>query len=69
MAYVVIRKSESIEHALRRFKRQVQRESIMKDYKKSSIYLSPGERKRKKDHQARKRMHRYLKRQRLYEFY
>jgi len=35
-----------MESALRRFKRQVQQEGIIKDVKKHSFFLKPGERKR-----------------------
>ncbi len=61
MAYVLVRENESLENALRRFRRKVQREGIMRDYKKSSFYLKPGDKNRMKEHRARKRMRRYLK--------
>lgn len=61
MAYVLVRENESLENALRRFRRKVQREGIMRDYKKSSFYLKPGDKKRMKEHRALKRMRRYLK--------
>ena len=59
---MLVKEDESIENALRRFKRKVQREAIMKDYKKSSVYLKPGEKRRNKEAKARKRMRRYLRR-------
>jgi small subunit ribosomal protein S21 len=59
---VLVKENESLENALRRFKRKVQREAIMKDYKKSSVYLKPGDKKRMKEHRARKRIRRYLRR-------
>jgi small subunit ribosomal protein S21 len=58
---------ESIENALRRFKRKVQQEAIIKEIKKHSVYFKPGERKRMKAAQARKRMRRRLKRERDFE--
>ncbi len=64
MAFVVIEKGESIESALRRFKRKVQQEAIIKEIKKHSVYFKPGEKRRMKDAQARKRMRRRLKRER-----
>lgn len=67
MAFVVKEENEPIEKALKRFKRQVQRESIMKDIKRSSVYLSRGQKRRQKDTQARKRMRRRLRRQRMNE--
>ncbi|MCJ7681338.1 MAG: 30S ribosomal protein S21, partial [Candidatus Aminicenantes bacterium] len=48
--------------ALRRFKRQVMKEAIMKDIKKSSVYLTPSQKRRLKDAQALKRIRRRLRR-------
>lgn len=62
MAFVLVKENESLENALRRFRRKVKREAIMKDYKKSSVYLKPGDKKRMKEHRARKRIRRYLRR-------
>ena len=45
---------ESIESALRRFKRQVQQEGIIKEVKKHAFFLKPGERKRLKSKLAQK---------------
>ena len=46
---------ESLENALRRFQRKVQQEDIIKDVKRHSYYLKPGEKKRVKQALARKR--------------
>ena len=43
MAQVQIHLGESIENALRRFKRKVLQEDIIKEAKKHSFYLKPGE--------------------------
>ena len=56
MAGVDIHDGESIESLLRRFKRKVQQEDIIKEIKKHSFYLKPGERRRIKAALARKRM-------------
>ncbi len=69
MAFVVVDEKESIEQALKRFKRKVQQESIIKEIKKHSVYFKPGERRRMKDAQARKRMRRRLRREREYDYY
>ena len=45
MAEVKIQEGESIESALRRFKRKVQQEDIIKDIKKHSFYLKPGDKR------------------------
>ena len=44
-----------MENALRRFKRKVQTEDIIKEVKRHSFYLKPGEKKRVKAALARKR--------------
>jgi len=43
-----------LKNALRRFKRKVQTEDIIKEVKRHSFYLKPGERKRVKEALARK---------------
>ncbi len=68
MAFVVIEEGESIESALRRFKRKVQQEAIIKEIKKHSVYFKPGEKKRMKEAQARKRMRRRMKREKDLEY-
>ena len=55
MAEVSIQDGESLEGALRRFKRKVQQEDIIKEIKRHSYYLKPGEKKRVKAALARKR--------------
>ena len=55
MAEVHIQEGESLESALRRFKRKVQGEDIIKEIKRHSYYLKPGEKKRVKAALARKR--------------
>lgn len=55
MAEVKIQEGESIESALRRFKRKVQQEDIIKEIKKHSYYMKPGEKARVKQALARKR--------------
>jgi small subunit ribosomal protein S21 len=69
LAFVVVEEGESLENALKRFKRKVQQEAIIKEIKKHSIYYKPGEKRRMKDAQARKRMRRRLKREREFEYY
>jgi small subunit ribosomal protein S21 len=55
MAEVLIQDGETLESALRRFKRKVQQEDIIKEIKKHSYYMKPGEKKRVKAALARKR--------------
>ena len=63
LAEVRIQDGESIENALRRFKRKVQQEDIVKEVKKHSFYLKPGEKKRIKQALARKRSRKKVRRE------
>jgi small subunit ribosomal protein S21 len=63
MAEVKIQEGESIESALRRFKRKVQQEDIIKDIKKHSFYLKPGDKRRAKQALARKRNRKKMRRE------
>jgi len=55
LAEVHVQDGETLESALRRFKRNVQTEDIIKEIKRHSFYLKPGEKKRTKEALARKR--------------
>ncbi len=55
LAYVIVQEGETLESALRRFKRKVQQEDIIKEIKRHSYYLKPGEKRRLKQALARKR--------------
>ena len=68
MAFVQLDEGENLESALRRFKRKVQQEAIIKEIKKHSVYFKPGEKRRMKEAQARKRMRRRIKRERDVEY-
>ena len=63
MAEIQIHEGESIENALRRFKRKVMQEDIIKEVKKHSFYMKPGEKKRVKQALARKRSRKKARRQ------
>jgi len=63
LAEVRIQDGESIENALRRFKRKVQQEDIIKELKRHSFYLKPGEKKRIKQALARKRSRKKVRRE------
>jgi len=62
LAGIIIQDGESLENALKRFKRKVQEEDIIKEVKKHSYYLKPGEKRRTKEALARKRLRRKLRR-------
>ena len=55
MAEVRIQEGETLENALRRFKRKVLQEDIIKEVKRHAFYLKPGQKKRLKSALARKR--------------
>lgn len=63
MAEIRIQDGESIESALRRFKRRVQQEDIIKEIKKHSFYLKPGDKRRAKQALARKRQRKKMRRE------
>jgi small subunit ribosomal protein S21 len=55
LAEVKLQEGEPLENALRRFKRKVQQEDIIKEVKRHSYYMKPGEKMRMKQALARKR--------------
>ena len=63
LAEVIIQESESLENALRRFKRKVQQEDIIKEIKKHSFYMKPGEKRRTKEALSRKRLRKKQRRE------
>jgi small subunit ribosomal protein S21 len=50
---IEIRKDESFESALRRFKKQIENEGILKELRERKHYEKPSERKRKKARRRR----------------
>jgi small subunit ribosomal protein S21 len=62
VAEVRVQDGESLDGALRRFKRKVQQEDIIKEVKRHSYYLKPGEKKRVKQALARKRNRKKMRR-------
>ena len=55
MAFITVNNNESIESALRRFKRKVITEEIIKDLKKHAHFIPPGQKAKLKSANARKR--------------
>ena len=55
MAEVQVNNGESLESALKRFKRKVLQEDIIKEIKRHAFYLKPGQKMRVKEALARKR--------------
>jgi small subunit ribosomal protein S21 len=63
LAEIRLQEGESLENALRRFKRKVQTEDIIKEVKRHSYYLKPGERKRVKQALAQKRARKKIRKE------
>ena len=63
MAEIRVQDNESIESALRRFKRKVQQEDIIKEIKRHSFYMKPGDKKRAKQALAQKRQRKKMRRE------
>ena len=55
MAEVQVNSGETLESALKRFKRKVMSEDIIKEIKRHAFYLKPGQKMRVKAALARKR--------------
>lgn len=55
MAEVRLQEGETVENALRRFKRQVLQEDIIREVKRHAFYLKPSQKLRVKQALARKR--------------
>ena len=52
-----VRKNESIDQALRRFKRSIARDGVLAEIRKRKHYEKPSVRRKKKSEAARKRKH------------
>lgn len=63
MVFVKVRDGESIEEALRRFKRECERNGIMQEIKRREYYEPPSVRRKKKMAEARRKMRRRMARQ------
>ena len=55
MSTIIVGEHESVESALRRFKRKCSRDGIIGDLRKKEFYEKPSVRKRKKSEAAHKR--------------
>ena len=57
MAEIKIKENESLDNALRRFKRQCARAGVISELKKRQHYEKPSVKRKKKSEAARKRKH------------
>lgn len=58
MANVKVRDGESLEEALRRFKRECEKEGILTEIKKREYYESPSVKKRRKEKESKRKSRR-----------
>jgi len=61
MIIVKVKNGEPFEKAMRRFKRKVETEGIMKELKKRKFHMTKSEKKKEKRAQAKKRRLKLLK--------
>ena len=57
MSEIKIKENESLDNALRRFKRQCSKAGVIAEVRKREAYEKPSVRRRKKSEAARKRKH------------
>ncbi|MBI5243358.1 MAG: 30S ribosomal protein S21 [Elusimicrobia bacterium] len=58
MVFVKIRDNESIEEALRRFKRECERNGILKEIKRREHYLTPSVKRKLRQQESLRKMRR-----------
>jgi small subunit ribosomal protein S21 len=63
MVFVKVRDGETIEEALRRFKRECERNGIMQEIKRREHYEPPSVKRKRKQAEARRKMRRRMMRQ------
>ncbi|OGR84257.1 MAG: 30S ribosomal protein S21 [Elusimicrobia bacterium RIFCSPLOWO2_01_FULL_64_13] len=64
MVGIKVRDNETIEEALRRFKRECDRNGIMQEIKRREYYESPSARRKRKAQEARRKIKRRFSRYR-----
>jgi small subunit ribosomal protein S21 len=62
MIKVIVGENESIDRAIIRFKKKCQQAGILRDYRKSSYFLKPSQKKRLKHDKAIRRVKKILER-------
>ena len=64
MVVIKVRENESIEEALRRFKKECERNGIMQEIKRREYYESPSVKRKRKAQEARRKVKRRFNRYR-----
>lgn len=60
MIKVIVGENESIDRAITRFKKKCQQAGVLRDYRKSSYFLKPSQKKRLKHDKAIRRLKKLL---------
>lgn len=63
---IIVKKDESLDSALRRFKKEVVKSEVLKDLRKHEYYVAPSEKRRLKSAEAQKRARKKAAKQKLY---
>lgn len=61
MVGIIIGETESLDKALRRFKKKYERAGILKEYKKRTFYLKPSVKRKMKSAKAIRRLQKLMK--------
>ncbi len=61
MVGIKLRENESIDEALRRFKRECERDGLMQEIKRREYYESPSVRRKKKMQEAKRKQRRKIR--------
>ena len=59
MSEIHVKENETLDNALKRFKRSCQKDGVLNDLRKKEYYQSPSVKRRKKSEAARKNKKRY----------
>jgi small subunit ribosomal protein S21 len=65
LAQVQVRQNESLDQALRRFKKQLQQSGILKEAREHEHYEKPSDKRRKAEAAARRKRQSDMRKQRL----
>ena len=66
MVFVKVRDGESIEEALRRFKRECERNGVLKEIKRREHYMTPSIKRKTKQAEAKRKLSRMRRRRRTF---
>lgn len=61
MVGIIVGETESLDKALRRFKKKYERAGILKEYKKRTFYLKPSVKRKMKTAKAIRRLQKLMK--------